>query len=74
VLLLWGTRFGRGLVSLVSLLVSAGLLLDLVSWWLARDSAAWVNGILVGGAAHAGGVGLAGLLVLLDLWLPARKD
>ena len=74
VLLLWSTRFGRGLVSGVSLLISVGLLLDLVSWWLAREMAGWVTGIMIGGAAHAGGVGLAGLLVLLDLWLPRKGD
>lgn len=73
VFLLLQTRFPSGLVGIVSLLISAGLLLDLGSWWMARDSAAWVQGILVGGAAHAGGVGLAGLMILLDLWLPFSR-
>ena len=75
VLLLCLTRFRRSWVSAVSLAISVGLLLDLVSWWLARDSAIWVNGILLGGTAHALGIGLAGVMVLADLWLPANdKD
>lgn len=78
VLLLTLTRFKKSWISGISLAICVGLLLDLVSWWLARDSAVWVNGILIGGAAHALGIGLAGILVLLDLWLPdqarSQKD
>ena len=76
VFLLALTRFRKSWISGISLAICMGLLLDLVSWWLARDSAVWVNGILIGGTAHALGIGLAGILILVDLWLPdqARSE
>ena len=75
VLLGYATRLPRPVISLASLAASAGLALDLASWWLARDSAGWVTGILAGGLAHALGVGALLVLVFLDLWFPmARGD
>lgn len=74
VLLGYATRLPRFVISLASLGAGAGLALDLASWWLARDSAGWVTGILVGGLAHAAGVGLLLVLVFLDLWFPIGRE
>lgn len=70
--LMYGTRWPGGLKGLLALLASAGLLVDLAAWWLARDSAAFVSLIVAGGVAHAGAMGLMMLAVLLDLWLPGQ--
>lgn len=74
VLLGYATRLPRFLVSLASFAASAGLALDIASWWLARDSAGWVTGIVAGGAAHAGGMALLFVFVFLDLWFPGGRS
>ncbi|MCW5755253.1 MAG: hypothetical protein KIT24_11155 [Phycisphaeraceae bacterium] len=76
-MVLWGltlmTRW-PGLVSGALLAVMGiGLAVDIGSWWLARDHAAWAWGIAIGGAAFNGAVGLSGLMILLDLWLPGGR-
>ncbi len=73
--LIFATRFGARLKGGLALAASGGLLLDLVSWWLARESASFVALIVLGGVAHAGAMLLIGLLILADLWLaePASK-
>lgn len=68
------SRFCRGLGSLLLGVAGFALLVDLGAWWLARDNQAWVNAILVAGPAYAAATGLMCLLVLLDMWLPARKS
>ena len=54
----------------LSLAASGGLLLDLAAWWLARESSAWVMAVIAGGTAHALGIVLMCLLILMDLWKP----
>ena len=68
------TRLPRFLTGGVSLLIGAGLALDLGSWWLARQSVEFTWGVVLGGAGFGLGSALALLLVLADLWLPAPRD
>lgn len=70
--LVLSSRFARSGSLLVGL-SGFSLLVDLGSWWLARDNAIWVNAILVAGPVYAGATGLMCLLTILELWLPARK-
>lgn len=70
VLLGHATRLRAWVVALASIAASAGLLLDLISWWLARLSSIWTSGIILGGAAHAIGMALLFLFVFIDLWMP----
>lgn len=70
VLLGYATRVWRPIVSLLALAAAGGLAVDLASWWLARADAAWVAGVVLGGAAHAGGMGLLLIVVFVDLWWP----
>ncbi len=67
------TRLPDGLKGLIAFLAAGGLLVDLGAWWLARESAVWTTAIVAGGAAHVGGVGLALLAILVELWLPAAE-
>lgn len=69
-----GTRFSRGLGSLLVGVAGVALLVDIGAWWLARDNQAWVSAILVAGPAYAISTGLSCLLVLADLWLPKSRD
>ncbi|MDX2149053.1 MAG: hypothetical protein SFZ23_16190 [Planctomycetota bacterium] len=66
----WSRRF-MGLLIFAS---GFGLLLDLGSWWLARQSAVFVYGIIVGGGMYSGSSLLLLGAVLLDLFLPAKAD
>jgi hypothetical protein len=72
-MLMYGTRLPAGLKGGLTLLASAGLLLDLAAWWLARDSASFVPLIVFGGLAHAGAMGAMMLAVLGDLWAPRGR-
>jgi hypothetical protein len=71
VMLLLLTRWGA-LAGGIAALSSLGLFVDLAGWWLARDSAAFIPMILGGGALFGLTTALLLVLVLLDLWLPAR--
>ncbi len=68
-----GTRFAKGLGSLLIGVGGIALLVDLGAWWLARGNEIWVKAILVAGPAYAVSTGLSCLLVLADLWLPTRR-
>ncbi len=70
--LVMSTRFRRRSGSLLLGVSGVALLVDLGAWWLARDNAIWVNAILVAGPTYAIATGLTCLLVLAELWLPAR--
>lgn len=74
VLLGYSTRMPRTLLGVLAFCASAGLALDLGSWWLARESAVWVKGVVFGGGAHALGVGALLVLTFLDMWLPHRSS
>lgn len=64
------TRFASALQSGLFAVASVALLVDLASWWLARESAAFVPVIAVAGFVYAGASVLSLALVLADLWLP----
>lgn len=67
------TRWPRVLTGFILALMGLGLAADIGAWWLARDNASWAWAIVIGGGAFNGAVGLSGLLVVLDLWLPCRR-
>ncbi len=67
------TRWWRWLTGFVLAVGGLGLLCDMGGQWLARDNDAWVYAIVGGGIAYAGSVMLAGLGVIVDLWLPGGK-
>ncbi len=76
-MVLWGltllTRFPGFITGTLLAVMGIGLAADIAGWWLARDNAQWAWAIAVGGAAFNGGVGVSGLLILLDLWLPGGR-
>lgn len=68
------TRFARPIVGLVVAAAAVGLLADLSGQWLARtQGGVWTWAIVVGGFAASAGVGLLGLMVVLDAWLPGNR-
>jgi hypothetical protein len=71
-LLLLMTRWPRAVCNGLIAIASLALLVDLASWWLARDATGFVLAIAVAGFAYAGSIVVALLAVLADLWLPAR--
>lgn len=71
--LLLATRWPAALKNLLCLGAAAGLAVDLACWWIARDAASAVLGIVVGGALYAVATALSLLFVLADLALPPRR-
>ncbi len=67
------TRAPRGLLGLIVLVGSVGLLADMGAWWLARSNMTWVYAIVGGGFLYSAATGLAGLAIILDCLIPARK-
>lgn len=67
------TRAPRALIGLVVLIGAAGLTADMAAWWLTRLNDGWVFAIVGGGFAYSAGTGLAGLVVILDCIIPARR-
>jgi len=63
------TAWPRMLRHLVVMLTFAALLLDIGSWWLARENPFFCYMILVSGAAFGGLVGLQLLCAFLDTWI-----
>lgn len=74
VLLLALTRSPSAWKGLLAILVGGGLLLDLAAWIPARDNVALVWAIMGGGFAFQAGTVLALCTVILDLWLPRRRQ
>jgi len=72
VLLTCATAWPEPLKGGLALAASAGLLVDLASWWLARESAPLVKLVVAGGALHALAMGAMMLLVIAELWRPRR--
>lgn len=70
VLMLALTRAPRWLAGLLSVLIGAGLLIDLASWIPARDNGAFIYGIVGGGLMFQAGVALGLVVVIIDLWAP----
>lgn len=64
------TRLPGVVVGSVSVVTAAGLFADLASWVPARDHAWLVEVLVVGGAMYQGGLVLALVLVMLDVWWP----
>jgi hypothetical protein len=72
--LLCATRLPRGVVSLLAALHGLGLLADIGSWWLARQSEPFVYVIAGAGWVYNGTLVLIALLVIADLWLPRKQS
>jgi len=71
--LVLATSWPRKLVSLATLLIGGGLLVDLGGQWAAREYA-WGVYLLIGGGSMYGGASVLALLaVLIDLCLPSRN-
>lgn len=68
------TRFASALRNGLFALAAVALLVDLASWWLARDWALFVPLIAVAGLAYAGASVVSLVLVLAELWLPPRSS
>jgi hypothetical protein len=71
--LMLGTRWARGLTGGLILVAGAGLLVDLACWWLARESAVFVYGVVGAGAAFNGAVALMMVLTIVDLFRPLGR-
>ncbi len=71
-LLLFATRWPRGLSGLMTFAAGFALLADLGGWWLARGTAAFVPVIAVSGAVYVAAMVAASLAILADMWLPRR--
>lgn len=72
-LLMYATAASERKKGLMCLLASGGLLVDLLAWWAARLAMSFVPLIIAGGVAHAVGVVLIILTVLVDLWRPVTS-
>lgn len=70
---LFATRFPRGVVNVLILLMGVGLLADIGGWWLARESMMGVYVLLAGGAAFNGAAALSLVLLIAELWLPKPR-
>lgn len=69
------TRWGRGFVGAVVAVTAIGLVCDLGAQPMARlQGPGWAWVIVVGGVLSSAGVGVLGLLAVLDLWLPRGKS
>jgi hypothetical protein len=64
------TRWPRAVRSGLFAAAALALSVDLASWWLARESAAFVAVIAASGVVYAASLAIALVLVLLELWLP----
>ena len=73
VLLLQLSSCRDGLKSWLGAAIGLGLAGDLASWWLARETAAFVFAIVGFGALFALSVGLCSLLLIVDMWRPAPR-
>jgi len=71
--LTWCTRWPAGLRGLLILLSALGLAGDMAGWWLARLDPGFVVMIVASGAVYALSVGVASILILLDLWRPTSR-
>lgn len=71
-LFLIATRWPAWLRNGLFALAATALFVDLASWWLARETSAFVPAILAAGAVYAASTALTLLLILVDLWRPRR--
>ncbi|MFO0872579.1 MAG: hypothetical protein U0575_01220 [Phycisphaerales bacterium] len=71
-MLLWFTRWPRGVASVLVFAMGVGLLFDIGGWWAARSFESAVYAIAIGGAAFNLALAIGLLLVLAELWLPGR--
>lgn len=68
------TSWPRALVGLIVGLTGLGLLTDIGSWWLTREWIGFAWAVVVGGGVFNGGIGMLGLLVIVDLLLPRPRS
>ncbi|MBL1216383.1 MAG: hypothetical protein D8M59_02690 [Planctomycetes bacterium] len=69
-----GTSLPRGFIGLLGCFAGLGLFADLVSWLFAKESVAFVWLIGGGGAAFVSCTMLMMLMIIVDMWLPAKRD
>lgn len=67
------TSWPRALIGALIGVAGAALLVDLGSWWLARSSAMFVPVIAGAGIVHVAAVSITMVLILGDMWMPARQ-
>ena len=67
------TCWPRWLVGGLVLVAGAGLLVDMASWWLARDNAIFVWTIVAGGFAFNAATGALIVGILVDVLRPGSK-
>ncbi|MEI7656973.1 MAG: hypothetical protein WCK33_02780 [Phycisphaerae bacterium] len=72
ILLVACSRWRGGLAGLIVTVHALGLACDIGGWWLTRQHADLAAMIVAGGAAYFATSGLLLLMVLAELWLPAR--
>lgn len=67
------TRLPRPLMNGLVAITGIALAADIASWWLARESAAFVAVIIGAGGLYNACTVLLIVLILIDLWLPAPR-
>ncbi|MFN0058740.1 MAG: hypothetical protein ACKVX7_09825 [Planctomycetota bacterium] len=71
--LMWCTRWPTRVRSATIGVTGVALLLDLASWWLAREAAGFVWLVVLGGLAYSITTALMLVAVLAEMWLPDRN-
>lgn len=72
-LMLGLSRWRGGFAGLVFAVHGLGLICDIGGWWLTRSNDSFAMLIVAGGAAYFATAGLLLLMLIADLWLPARR-
>lgn len=68
------TRFSIRMIGMIIFIAGFGLLIDMASWWIAREVSSFAYAIVIGGGLYAIGTTLIGCLILLECVLPASKQ
>ena len=68
------TRFSTRLIGVIVFVTGFGLLIDMASWWIAREFSIFAYAIVIGGGVYAIGTTLIGCLILLECVLPGAKE
>jgi hypothetical protein len=68
------SRWPGGIVSVLTVLIGLGLLVDIGGWWVSRAAVQGIWLVMIGGGMFVGGSLLGCAAVLLDLWWPMRRE
>lgn len=68
------TRFSNRFIGMIVFVAGFGLLIDMASWWIAREFSIFAYAIVIGGGLYAIGTTLIGCLILLECVLPTTKE